>query len=271
MYEYTTPDFWIISGNKAIRIILIILVASIFLKVLNLIVSRVFFPNFSHTAFRFDEKRARTFSQLFQSIARYIIYFFAIILILQEFHIDTTSLIAGAGIIGLAVGIGAQSLIRDFVTGFFVILEDQYAVGDYVVIGDMAGIVEEIGFRVTKLRDGNGVLHIIPHGAITRISNHTRGHMVATVNVSVSYQADIDKVLALLNNACSEIEQAMPEVLEGPKVVGVVDLRPGEVIIRITAKTVPLQQTKVETALRYKIKLLFDDAAIPLPTTSLIR
>ncbi|MPM67865.1 Small-conductance mechanosensitive channel [bioreactor metagenome] len=135
----------------------------------------------------------------------------------------------------------------------------------------MAGIVEEIGFRVTKLRDANGVLHIIPHGAIARISNHTRGHMVATVNVSVSYQADIDKVLALLDNACSDVGKVMTEVLDGPKVVGLVDLRPGEIIIRITAKTVPLEQVKVETALRYKIKLLFDEAEIPLPTTSAIR
>lgn len=271
MTDFMTSGFWIMAGNKAIRIILIILGAGIALKTLNLIVSRMFLPNFSTTAFRFDEKRARTFSHLIQSIARYIIYFIAIILVLQEFHIDTTSLIAGAGIIGLALGVGAQSLIRDFVTGFFVILEDQYAVGDYVVIGDMAGIVEEIGFRVTKLRDANGVLHIIPHGAITRISNHTRGHMVAAVNVSVSYQADIDKVLALLNNACIDVGKAMPEVLEGPKVVGLVDLRPGEIVIRISAKTVPLEQVKVETMLRYKIKLLFDEADIPLPTTTAIR
>lgn len=269
MTNFMTPDFWLMVGNRAFRILLIVLGAGLTLKVLNLIVSRMFLPNFNGTAFSFDEKRAKTFSHLFQSIVRYIIYFIAIVLILQEFRIDTTSLIAGAGIIGLALGVGAQSLIKDFITGFFVILEDQYAVGDYIVSGDMAGIVEEIGFRVTKLRDFNGVLHIIPHGAISRISNHTRGHMVANVMVPVSYEENIDKVMQILNNACNEIGKNMPEVLEGPNIVGIVDLRPGELIIRISAKTVPLEQVKVETALRYKICLLFEQAGIEMPVIQL--
>lgn len=268
MIELTTSDFWLTAGNKALRIALIFLGAGLTLKVLNLIVSRMFIPNFGPKAFSFDEKRARTFSHLLQSIVRYIIYFIAIVLVLQEFHIDTTSLIAGAGIIGLALGVGAQSLIKDFVTGFFVVLEDQYSVGDYIVTGDMAGIVEEIGFRVTKLRDANGVLHIIPHGAILRISNYTRGHMVASVTVPVPYNADVDKVLALLEQACIEIGKTMPEVLEGPTVVGIIDLRPGNLMIKLSAKTVPLEQLKVETALRYKIKLLFDAAGIPVPVVS---
>lgn len=271
MIDVTSPDFWLAAGNRAVRVALIIIGAGLTLKFLSLIVSRLFIPNFSSTTFSFDEKRARTLSHLLQSITRYIIYFIAIVLILQEFKIDTTSLIAGAGVIGLALGVGAQSLIKDFITGFFVVLEDQFAVGDYIVSGDMAGIVEEIGFRVTKLRDANGVLHIIPHGAITRISNYTRGHMVAAVNVPVAYQADLDKVLALLDEACITVGKNMPEVLEGPTVIGVIDFRPGEMIARISAKTVPLEQVKVEAALRYKIKLLFDAADIPVPAVSTVK
>lgn len=271
MIDMTTSDFWLAASHKALRVTLIIIGAWLVLKVLSFIISRLVIPAIGSKRLNFDEKRARTFSHLLQSILRYGIYFITIMQLLREFNIDTTSIIAGAGIIGLAIGVGAQSLIKDFVTGFFMILEDQYSVGDYIVLGDMAGTVEDIGFRVTKLRDANGVLHIIPHGVISRVSNYNRGHMVATVNVPIAYQADIDKVLALLDEACVEIGKTMPEVLEGPSIVGVVDFQPGEIVARLSAKTVPLQQVKVETALRYKIKLLFDNAGIPVPAVLTIK
>lgn len=202
---------------------------------------------------------------LLQSIVRYIIYFIAIILILQEFSIDTTSIIAGAGILGLAIGVGAQSLIKDIITGFFVILEDQYAIGDYITSGDMTGFVEEIGFRVTKLRDSNGVLHIIPHGLITKVTNYSRGDMVATVLVPVLYEANLAQVLSLLEQVCAEIGTTMPEIIDAPKVIGVVEFRSTELIVQIAARTVPLEQRKVETVLRQRIKTVFDEAGIPMP------
>lgn len=271
MTDFLTPDFWLMAGNKALRIVLIIAGAVFTLRFLGLVVGRFFAPNFEAKSFYMEEKRARTLSRLFQSIIRYIIYFIAIVMVLQEFHIDTTSIIAGAGIVGLALGVGAQSLIKDFITGFFIILEDQYAVGDYIVSGDMSGTVEEIGFRVTKLRDGNGVLHIIPHGAISRISNHTRGHMQATVNVPIAYEADVDNTLKVLDEACVTVGKNMPEVLEGPNVLGIVDFRPGELVVRLTAKTVPLEQIKVETALRRTIKQLFDANGVPYPSMPLAK
>lgn len=265
-----TPDFLLLAGNKIMRIIGILLVAALILRLFSLAVNRVFIPNVGIKAFHFDEKRARTFGGLLQSIVRYVIYFITIVMLLQEFKIDTTSIVAGAGIIGLAIGVGAQSLIRDFVTGFFIVLENQFAVGDYIVSGDMAGTVEDIGLRVTKLRDGNGVLHIIPHGVISRVSNYTRGHMQAVVNIPVSYEADITNVLSLLDQACVAIGKDMIEVIEGPTVVGVVDLRSQEVVVRVVAKTVPLVQGKVENALRYKIKSLFDEAHI-LPPVQIVK
>lgn len=260
-----TPEFLLTAGNKIVRLVIIFLGSMVVLRLFAYMVNKVFIPNVGISAFKFDEKRARTLGGLLQSIVRYVIYFITIIMVLQEFQIDTTSLVAGAGIIGLALGVGSQSLIRDFVTGFFIVLENQFAVGDYVVIGDMAGTVEEIGLRVTKLRDGNGVLHIIPHGAISRVSNHTRGHMQAVVNIPVAYDADLDKVLLLLEKACVSVSKDMVEVLEKPQVLGVVDLGPQVIMVRIVAKTVPLQQGKVENTLRYTIKNLFAEAQIPPP------
>lgn len=259
-----TPEFWLYAGNKALRIAIIIIGAAIALRFFRIVIDRLLMTQIG-TKSIFEEKRARTLTGLVHSILRYVIYFIGIVMILQEFKIDTTSIVAGAGVVGLALGVGAQSLIRDVITGFFIILEDQYAIGDYIASGDMTGTVEEIGFRVTKLRDSNGVLHIIPHGAISRISNYTRGYMQAVINIPVAYEADTGKVLSLLEQACSEVGQEMDEVLEGPKVIGVVDLRSTELVIRLVAKTVPLEQIKVETALRHKIKLLFDEAKIPHP------
>jgi len=266
-----TSEFLLVAGNTMVRIIAILLGATCILKLFSLMVNKVFIPNIGINAFHFDERRARTLGGLLQSMVRYVIYFITIVMILQEFKIDTTSIVAGAGIVGLALGVGAQSLIRDFITGFFIVLENQFAVGDYIVSGDMAGTVEDIGLRVTKLRDGNGVLHIIPHGAISRVSNYTRGHMQAVVNVPVAYKADISKVFSLLEQACIAVGKDMVEVLEGPSVVGLVDLKSQELIVRIVAKTVPLEQGKVENALRYKIKCLFDESHIPHPMVQIVK
>ena len=177
---------------------------------------------------------------------------------------------AGAGIVGLALGVGAQSLIKDFITGFFIVLENQFAVGDYIVSGDMKGMVEDIGLRVTKLRDSNGVLHMIPHGAIIRVSNYTRGHMQATVDIPIAYGQDISNVLSILQEACHHVGQNMAQVLEGPRVIGVVDWQAQQLIVRLVAKTVHLEQVTVETALRYQIKLLFDKQNIGPPVWTLL-
>lgn len=260
-----TPEFLLFTGNRIIRIVAILLGSMLILKIFTLAVNQVFIPSIVGKALKFDEKRARTLGGLVQSMVRYLIYFITIVMILQEFKIDTSSLVAGAGIVGLALGVGAQSLIKDFITGFFIVLENQFAVGDYIVSGDMRGTVEDIGLRVTKLRDGNGVLHMIPHDAIIRVSNYTRGHMQAIVDIPIAYGTDISQVLSLLEEACIHVGKNTAQVLEGPTVVGVVDWHLQELIVRVVATTVALQQGTVETALRHQIKLLFDKANISPP------
>jgi small conductance mechanosensitive channel len=259
-----TVDVWLI-GNRLLRITVILLGMAFVLKMVHLFINRLFIPQVGTKNLYFEERRIRTLTSLIQSIIRYAIYFIGGVLILQEFRIDTTSIVAGAGIIGLALGVGAQSLIKDVITGFFIILEDQFAVGDYISCGDMSGTVEDIGFRATKLRDFSGVLHFIPHGAITKVSNFTRGQMQAVVNIPVSYQADLVEVLKLMKVAAQEVGEELVEVLDGPDVLGVVEFRSTELVVRIVAKTVPLEQAKVEMALRYKIKLLFEKANIEAP------
>ena len=259
-----TPELMLLWGHRAIRIAAILTLALLTLRVSRIVLERVLLAQFAGRTFYFAEQRAKTMTTLLQSILRYLIYFIVAMMLLKEFAIDTTSIVAGAGVFGLALSIGAQNLIRDFVTGFFIILEDQYGVGDYITCGEMSGIVEEIGFRVTKLRDFNGVLHVIPHGSISRVSNSSRGHMLAVVDVPVSYAADAGELLALLQRAAERVKE-MPELLEAPSVVGLVDFRSGEVVARIIAKTRPLEKTTVETALRRVIKDELAAKEIPAP------
>ncbi len=259
-----TPDLMLIWGQRALRIVIILSLAMLTLRISRIVIERILLTQFAGRKFYFAEQRAKTMTTLLQSILRYLIYFIVAMMLLKEFAIDTTSIVAGAGVFGLALSIGAQNLIRDFVTGFFIILEDQYGVGDYIICGDMSGIVEEIGFRVTKLRDFNGVLHVIPHGSISRISNSSRGHMLAVVDVPVAYAADAGLLLALLEKAAERVKD-MPELLEAPSVVGLVDFRPGEIVARVVAKTKPLEKTTVETALRRVIKDELAAQEIPSP------
>lgn len=268
---FVNPDFLLETAHKLLRILAILVGAAVVLKISHTLIGRFFIPPQGVKTFYLEEKRARTLYALTANILRYIIYFIAVIMLLQECSIDTTSLIAGAGVIGLALGVGAQSLIKDFISGFFIILEDQYSVGDYIVSDNMAGTVEEIGFRSTKLRDANGVLHFIPNGAITRISNYTRGHMQAVVNIPVAYEADLNQVVALLEEACAAVGAAMPEVVSGPKVVGIVEFRSTEMLLRLVAETVPLKQGAVETAIRHKVATLFQSAGIVMPPALLIK
>jgi small conductance mechanosensitive channel len=236
-----------------IRIALIIIAIIIVLRLAGTVVDRLFLPGAEGKKYYFEEKRAKTLIALLKSMLKYVMYFIAGIMILKEFNIDTTSILAGAGIIGLAVGVGAQSMVRDIITGFFIIFEDQFSVGDYITTAELSGLVEEIGLRVIKLRDLNGVLHIIPNGTISKVTNFTRGTMQATVNIPVAYEADKDKAWQAVEEAVAEIQQEMVEIIEGPKIVGYMDFSPRGTVLRVIARVVPLEQVKVETALRHRI------------------
>lgn len=267
MGELFATDWLLVMGYKALRLCLIIIGSGVVMRFFKLIIDRLFLPRAGAKHFYLEDRRALTLSTLLKSIVQYVVYFVALVMILREFQIDTTSILAGASVIGLAVGFGAQTLVKDVITGFFILFEDQYSVGDYIANGDMAGTVEDIGFRITKLRGSNGVLHIIPNGSITKVSNYTRGHMLATVNIPVSYDADLRQVEALLKEACMAVKD-LPQIIEAPKLSGIVDFRPGELIMRIVAKTRPLEQSGVEAAIRQQVQTLFAAASIPLPAAA---
>ncbi|MDI3480832.1 MAG: moderate conductance mechanosensitive channel [Tepidanaerobacteraceae bacterium] len=212
-----------------------------------------------------NENKRKTLTSLLKSVVRYVTYFVALINLLQLVGIDTKSLLTAAGIGGLAVGFGAQNLVRDVISGFFIIFEDQYGVGDYVEAAGVAGTVEDIGIRSTRLRDFGGQLHIIPNGEITLVTNHSRGSMRALVEISVAYEENLDRVMEVLEDVCREVRSRREDIVEGPTVLGVTNLGSSEVVITILARTVPMQQWSVEREIRKAVKERFDKENIEIP------
>ncbi len=207
-------------GIKIIRIILIVIGLMLTGKVGSRLINGLMRPG--RIPGVWDERRIKTMRGLFKSMLRYVLYFVGAIMILSELNVNTSSILAGAGIIGLAVGFGAQNLVRDVVTGFFILFEDQFAVGDYVTIAGVTGTVEDMGLRVTKIREATGELQIISNGEIKQVSNMSRGAMSVLVEVRVAREQDLDRVTAVIEAAVRKVADEHREiVLEEPRVLGV--------------------------------------------------
>jgi len=209
--------------------------------------------------------RARTVGALLSSIATFVIFAIASVIVLGLVGIDITPLIASAGVVGIAVGFGAQSLIKDFLTGIFMIMEDQYGVGDVIDVGQAAGTVEDFGLRVTKLRDDNGVLWYVPNGAILRVGNKSQGWAVATVEVPVAYSADLDSVKEMLRTTAEALATDPDwdaDILAEPASSTVESMTPDNVLLRVQLRTQPLRQNDVARELRARVKHTLDEAGV---------
>lgn len=209
--------------------------------------------------------RAKTLESLALNVYGYILIFVFIVMVFQVFHYDATAILAGAGVVGLAVGFGAQGLVSDVVTGFFLLLEKQLDVGDYVTTGSFSGVVEQVGLRTTHLRGFDGTLHYIPNREITNLSNHSRGNMRALVDIGISYDDDIDQAISVLQQTCDKVAKENPVIIDGPNVIGVHALGASDVVIRVIAKTLNGEQYGMETKLRKAMKEALDANGIDIP------
>jgi small-conductance mechanosensitive channel len=209
--------------------------------------------------------RLRTLQTLVQSIASYVLLFVLVITLLQTFSVNVTGLITTAGIGGLAIGFGAQKLVRDVITGFFLIVEDQFSVGDYVTIGSATGVVEELGMRSTRVRDDQGRLWILSNGDITTVTNHSRAPIQAFIEIGIAATAEIDRAQALIN-AVGEALYAEPGhgLLAPPKVLGVSAFDGAKTTLRIVVVAEPRTLTKEELRVREAIRQQLVQAGIPL-------
>lgn len=240
----------------------------IFIKVLNKVLNKFiesFFKKQKESRFGLNEKKADTLSELLKSILRYVLYFFAAVWVFETIGFNIKTVIAVTSIAGVAVGFGAQNLVKDVITGFFILFEDQFAVGDYVVIEGMSGFVETLGLRVTKIRDFSGDVHIIPNGSITKVTNKSRGKMAAIVDITIAYEEDIDNAINAIKAVNEGMKRDFSQIVSGPEVIGVTNMGSNGVTIRITAKTEPMEQWAIERELRRRIKQTLDKESIKVP------
>ena len=212
-----------------------------------------------------EEKRLTTLGKLFKSIIAYSLYFIAIITVLDMIGIKITTVLAGAGIVSLAVAFGAQSIVKDLMSGLFIILENQYAVGEYVNIDGTVGKVTEIGMKTTKIATYEGEMMVIPNGNIGQLVNYSRDAQRGTVDVGVAYEENIDNAIRVINEACEKVNLEYPtQISEHAAVLGVVELADSSVVIRATFTAYNWEHFKIERELRKAIKDEMDEQGVEI-------
>jgi len=215
-----------------------------------------------------EKKREDTLIRIFTGATKIIILTLAILMILQEAGIAIGPILAGAGIVGLAFGFGGQYLIRDIITGLFIILENQYRIGDVVNIDGTSGSVEDITLRLTTLRDLSGTIHHIPHGDIKRVSNLSKKFARINLDMGVAYDTDLEHVIKVINqtgNELAEDPQYKEFILKPPQFLRVNDFADSAIILKILGDTKPLKQWEITGELRKRLKVAFDKEGIEIP------
>lgn len=214
-----------------------------------------------------EEKRLQTLAKMFKSIISYVLYFIGIITCLDMVGFSVTTIVAGAGIVSLAVAFGAQTIVQDLMSGIFIVLENQYAVGEVIKIGEVTGTVKEIGMKTTKILTLDGQLIIISNGNVSTVVNYSRAAQRGYVDVGIAYEEDIQQAWAAIEQACTKIaqdERFGEELDEQPNVLGVVDLADSSVVIRSTFTARNWKQFIIERELRKVIKQTLDQAGVEI-------
>jgi small-conductance mechanosensitive channel len=213
------------------------------------------------------ERRGQTISQLLRSVGRVVVFAVALLLTFNVF-IDIGPILAGAGILGLAVSFGAQSLVKDVISGFFILFENQFAIGDVIEVAGKSGVVEKMTLRVVVLRDGEGIMHVVPNSEIKVVSNKTRGWSRAVVDVGVPYDENVDRALEVLRDEAAQFstDKTWGSQLDGPvEVLGVESLSDSAVVLRTMIRTQPGSQWTVAREFRRRIKNRFDQEKLEIP------
>lgn len=214
------------------------------------------------------EQRARAVGQLLRNFMLLVIWGTAILLVLTELGVNVAPLMASAGVVGIALGFGAQTLVKDYLSGFFMIVEDQYGVGDLVDLGPVVGTVEEVALRVTRVRDMTGVVWYVRNGEIMRVANQSQGWTMASAVIPVSYDADLERIRQIVLDVGNEMfndPEVQPKMLGRPTFAGVDAVFGEAVYVRIAAKARATQQASLTRDMRERLKVAFDRNGIVVP------
>ena len=256
--------------GSGLRVVLIVLFAYAAVRTAGLLVRR--FENEVSAGTGLDAleraKRARTLGAVISKVTTVLVSGIALLMILREFNLDIAPVLTGAGIVGLAVGFGAQTLVRDIISGFFLILEDQVRVGDIAAINGTSGLVDAINLRTIVLRDEQGTVHVFPNGAITTLANFSKEFSYAVVEVPISYREDVEGVAAILRSigASLEADPKFAALLLGPvEILGLEAFHDWSMTMKFRMKTVPLKQWEVARELRRRVRAGFEAQGIEVP------
>jgi small-conductance mechanosensitive channel len=262
------------ATQTGVRILSLLLLAFTVVRILSMVIVRVERDMSVGTGLDALErrKRAQTIASILRRGLSAVIWTTAVLMVLRELDVDITPVLTGAGILGLAVGFGSQTLVRDFITGFFLIVEDQVRVGDVATVNGIGGLVEQINLRTIVLRDFEGVVYVIPNSEIKMVANRTKDFSYYVIDLAVDYGDDTDRVVALSHEAGAELMQDpayAPFILEPVEVVGIDAFKEASVTVRLRIKTVPLKQWEVGRELRRRIKQGLNRAGIRSPSPKL--
>jgi moderate conductance mechanosensitive channel len=267
MDKFQSEDTWMNIGEGLLKIIVILIITNILIRIGKLMIRNVFKIRYL-SPLSTSERREETLSRLLDNVLSYVVYFIAFMMILSVLGIDVKALIAGAGVVGLAVGFGAQSLVKDVISGFFIIFEDQFSVGDHVRIGQFEGNVETIGLRTTKIKSWTGEVHILPNGSIIEVTNFSINNSIAIIDIAIAYGEDIAKAEKVIVEAIQFMPAQYEELVKAPELLGIQTMGATEVVLRVVAETQPMKQAAVSRNIRRDIKLQLDEHGIKAPNPS---
>lgn len=267
----TAARWWASLGGAAttlLRVTLIIVAAWVLIAVLQRAIRTLRERIASRMDDRESTKRAETLGRVFRYLASVVVSLIAVMLVLAELGVSVAPILGAAGVVGLAIGFGAQSLVKDFFTGFFILLENQIRQGDVVKLGDHAGMVEVVTLRYVQLRDYDGNVHYVPNGHISTVINMTRGFSNAVMDIGVAYRENVDEVMAVMRQVAADLQKDPAfelKILAELEIAGVESLADSAVVIRCRFRTLPLEQWGVKREYLRRVKAAFDEHGIEIP------
>jgi len=260
--------FEFLLSEKVIKPIIIIIVFSFIYFIINMIMKKII-----RTKTRlktFDSKKNKTIIVLLNNLIKYFLIIVAFIMILNVYGVDTSSIIASLGVASAVAALAFQDTLKDFLAGIFIIIENQYNIGDTVTIGNFKGEVVSVGLRTTKLKFVTGEYCFIANRNVIDVINHSANNSLAIVNVQVSYEVDLNKVEKILNNLCEKLSKELVDLKSPIKVEGIDELAASGITYRISVETKPLKHFEIQRILRKEIKLEFDKNKIEIPYQQLV-
>lgn len=247
------------SINRAISSLLVLFIALLILRITKMSLSRLGQKEGP------TKRRKRTVARVLRSITKYTVWIITIMIILSIWGVNVAPALAGLGILGLVIGLGAQKFINDLIAGFFIVFEHHFDVGDTVQVKGFKGIVTDIGLKTTKIKNWKNEVIILSNGEITDLINYSTDISVAVIDFGIAYHEDAQKTIELLNIELPKLKSVLPEIVEDPFVVGVINLNSSSVDLRVVCKTQNEQHYKVEREIRKRIKEILDENNIEIP------